>query len=179
MVSDSFQSLIRRWKQGDPTAFDQIYERTRKVVFYAVLGILHDASLAEDILQDTYMRFLERLDQYQEGNLLSFLVTMAKRLAINEYHKRRRTVHADESIDYLPAFDASADLETQTEHKDLIDRALSALTETERSIVVLYTIANLSHREIAAVLEKPIGTVTWMYQIALAKMRKAIKEVKE
>jgi RNA polymerase sigma-70 factor (ECF subfamily) len=179
MVSDSFQTLIRRWKQGDPTAFDQIYERTRKVVFYAVLGILHDAAASEDILQDTYMRFIDKIDQYQEGNLLSFLVTMAKRLAINEYHKRRRDVRADESIDYLPAFDAAADLETTVEHKVLIDRALSVLTETERSVVVLYTIANLSHREIAAVLEKPIGTVTWIYQMSLAKMRKAIKEVNE
>lgn len=178
-MTDSFQTLIRRWKQGDPTAFDQLYERTHKVVFYAVLGILHDKAASEDILQDTYLRFLERIDQYQEGQLLSYLVTMAKNLAINEYHKRARTVRANEALDYLPSFDAAADLEIQSANRDLIERALSALSPSERSVVVLHTISNLSHREIAAVLEKPLGTVTWMYQQALAKMRKTLKEVKE
>ncbi|MCK7484359.1 MAG: sigma-70 family RNA polymerase sigma factor [Bacillus subtilis] len=141
-MTDSFQTLIRRWKQGDPTAFDQLYERTHKVVFYAVLGILHDKAAAEDILQDTYMRFLERIEQYQEGRLLSYLVTMAKNLAINEYHKRARTIHANESLDYLPSFDAvrrSGNARART--ASLIERALAVLTPTERSVVVLYTIA--------------------------------------
>lgn len=173
---DVYQTLIRRFQNGDPSAFEQLYERTHKVVFYAILGIVHDRATAEDLMQDTYMRFLEHLDAYVDGNLLSYLVTMAKRLAINEYHKRSRIVHADESIDYVPTIDAAADLELQTANRDLITRALAVLDETERTVVVYYTIANLNHREIAAILDRPVGTITWLYQKALAKMRKTIKE---
>lgn len=175
-MSDVYQTLIRRFQNGDPKAFDQLYDRTHKVVFYAILGIVHNKATAEDLLQDTYMRFLEHLDAYVEGNLLSYLVTMGKRLAINEYHKQTRIVHADETIDYVPASDVAADLEMQTANRDLIARALAVLDETERSVVVYYTIANLNHREIAVLLDRPVGTITWLYQKALTKMRKTIKE---
>jgi RNA polymerase sigma-70 factor, ECF subfamily len=178
-MADSLPSLIQQLKNGDSAAFDRIYEKTHRVVFYSILGILHDVAAAEDILQDTYMRFMDHLDQYIDTNLVSYLVTIAKRLAINEYHKTKRTVFANDSIDYLPSYDVSSLLETSQEKRFLIETALAALDSAEKEIVVLYNIAGLNHREIALVLDKPLGTITWLYARSLKKMRHALKEVEE
>ena len=49
------------------------------------------------------------------------------------------------------------------------------LNETERQIVTLHVISGFKHREIAELLEKPVGTVLWTYNNALGKMRKAMQ----
>ncbi|MCK7484749.1 MAG: hypothetical protein MZU97_03815 [Bacillus subtilis] len=62
-MADSLPRLITQLKNGETSAFDRIYELTHRVVFYSILGILHDAAASEDILQETYMRFMDHLDQ--------------------------------------------------------------------------------------------------------------------
>ncbi|MDZ4197361.1 MAG: sigma-70 family RNA polymerase sigma factor [Candidatus Izemoplasmatales bacterium] len=98
-------------------------------------------------------------------------------MAINEYHKRKKISYDNEVIDVIPSYDVSGFALVQSEKRILIDRALSVLTQEEKNVVLLYNIANLTHKEIAATLDKPIGTITWLYQKALAKMKEALKEV--
>ncbi len=178
-MSDRFHSLIQSLRQGSSQAFDQLYEETHRVVYFSILGVIQDKQLAEDLLQDTYMRFLDYLPQYKNDNLISYLVTMGKRLAINEYHKRKRLQFTEETIDYVPAFDVYPLTVVQSEKQAIIDQALQVLTQEERNIVILYNIANLTHKEIAQALDRPLGTITWMYQRALKKMQAAVKEVEK
>lgn len=179
IMSDRFHTLIQSLRQGDSHAFDAIYQETHRVVYFSILGIIQDKQLAEDLLQDTFMRFLDYLPQYKNDNLISYLVTMGKRLAINEYHKRKRLQFTEETIDYIPAYDVYPQAIVQSEKRAIIDQALQALTQEERNIVILYNIANLTHKEISILLERPLGTITWLYQKALKKMQAAVKEVEE
>lgn len=174
-MGDSLNVLVRSLQQGNVDAFDEIYALTHKPVYYTILGILHDSSLSEDIMQDTYMKFLKNPSAYHEDNFMAYLVTIARNLAINEYNSRKRTELSDD-LEWSRNLSYEGSIEIDAEHKQLIEKGLSALDEFEKSVVLLYNISNLTHKEIAAVLQKPIGTITWTYSKALKKIREAIKE---
>jgi len=175
-VSDldlQLEGYIKKLKNGDSTAFDMIYECTYRKVFFLVLPILKDRALAEDIMQDTYLKFLEKLYDYKAKNSLAYLLTIAKNLAINEYNKRKREVK-DIDLD-SSAFAYDAYLEFSAQNEELIRSALSVLSQVEKNVFLLHNLENLTHREIALILEKPLGTITWTYQQAVKKMRKHLE----
>jgi RNA polymerase sigma-70 factor (ECF subfamily) len=160
---------IKRLGAGDEAAFDMIYQLTYRKIYFLVLPILRDKALAEDIMQDTYLKFLEKLYSYKAKNSLAYILTIARNLAINEYNKRKRVTKVEDEDINLFSFDEY--LEISVENKDLITKALSVLNEFERNVFLLHELENLKHREIAVILNKPIGTITWTYQQAIKKMR--------
>lgn len=174
-LKGNLEMLVKELRLGNEEAFNQIYEITYRKIYFIVLPILKDKSLTEDIIQDTYLKFLEKLYDYKSKNLLSYLLTIAKNLAINEYNKRKRNISIDnETVNYEFSFDEF--LEVKTVNKELIKNALSVLDKTERNIFLLHNIEDIPHREIAIILGKPLGTITWMYQRALRKMRKHLRD---
>ena len=174
-MGNTLNVLVKTLQQGNIDVFDEIYALTHKAVYYTILGILHDPSLSEDIMQDTYIKFLKKTGAYHEDNFVAYLTTIARNLAINEYNSRKRTELSDD-LEWSRNLSYSGSIEIDAEHKQLIEIGLSALNEFEKSVVLLYNISNLTHKEIAAVLQKPIGTITWTYSKALKKIREAIKE---
>jgi len=173
---DKINKLANDLKSGDASVFDELYELTYKVIYYSVLSILKDRSKSEDIVQDTYMRLLKNIDKYQDNNFVGYLVTMAKNLAINEYIQRKRVTYTDTDYDFMSDFSLMSQIEIDLEHKDIIERALNALDEVEKNVVIMHTISGLSHREIAQITNKPIGTITWIYAKAVKKMKSTLKE---
>lgn len=166
-MSASLQILVNRLKNGDKEAFDLIYENTHRQIFFVVLPIVNDRLLAEDIIQDTYIKFLENIEKYRNKNLLAYLITIGKNLAINEYHKKNRIVKVENFDDF-----AYSDLiEYKVEAQEAIQKALSILDNQERNIFLLHVLESLTFKEIALIINKPIGTVTWMYQKARRKMK--------
>ena len=170
----NLEKYIRQLKSGNKDAFDKIYELTYRKIFFIVLPILKDRSLAEDIIQDTYLKFLEKLYDYNAKNSLAYILTIAKNLAFNKYKKRKREIKVFESD--MDNFSFDTYLEISVENEELIKSALKELNNTERNIFLLHNLENLKHREIALILNKPLGTVTWVYQQAIRKMRKHLKE---
>ena len=173
---DRVNKLAKELKKGNRLVFDELYELTYKVVFYSVLSILKDKSKSEDIVQDTYLRMLKNIDKYQDNNFVGYLVTMAKNLAINEYTQRKRVTYTDSEYDFMSDFSLMSQIEIDLEHQDIIERALNALDESEKNVVIMHTISGLSHREIAEITQKPIGTITWIYAKAVKKMKDTLKE---
>lgn len=173
---DPLPFLVRRLQSGDASVFAEIYELTRKSVYFAALAILHDTALAEDIMQDTYLKVLDRLSTYQEQNFRAFLVRIARNEAINEYHRRKRTVASDDQIDYLGDYSLEGIVEVDAVKREIITKALASLEPFEKNVVIMHTISDLPHREIALILNKPVGTITWIYAKAVRKMKEAVKE---
>lgn len=174
-MGEDLNRLVRNLQNGNIDAFDAIYEQTHKAVYYAILGILKDPSLSEDILQETYMKFIKNPSAYQENHFLAYLITIGRNLAINEYKLRKKTTFTDDP-DWANQVDYNGLIEVNAEKKEIIERALSVLDPVEKNVVLLYNISNLTHKEIAVLLDKPIGTITWVYAKAIKKIRKAIKE---
>jgi len=172
-LNKSLEQYIIKFKNGDSNAFNKIYELTYRKIYFVALPILRDHSLAEDVVQDTYLKFLEKLYIYKTKNSQAYILTIARNLAINEYNKRKKIVRNIDLDRDVFSFDEY--LEISLSNKELIVSALNILSINERNIFLLHNLEHLTHREISMIIDKPLGTVTWTYQQAIKKMRKHLK----
>lgn len=174
-MKEKLEKALIALKNGDTNSLATIYNLTSKGVFTFVLPIVKDYATAEDVMQQTYIAVYEKASYYQEGtNVRNWILTIAKNLAINEFNKRKKIVGFDYDEDQvvpdgLYSIDQSVDTPT-------IRLASEILTESEFKILIMFTVGEYKHREIAELLDLPIGTVTWKYKVALEKLRKELEK---
>lgn len=168
---DKINLIIKELKQRNYQSFDTFYNLTKNQVFYAIISVVKDNDLAEDIMQDTYVKFLEKIDQYKDGaNPYAYLSTIARNLAINVYNQRKREVYSEEIFETLPS------PEEKNDEEDIF-RILNLLEIDEREIVTLHIINDLKFREIASIVDKPLGTVLWIYNKAIKKLKEKVGDI--
>ena len=166
--------LIARIKEsGDETAFAEFYELTSKGLFSYLLSIVRRREVAEDLMQDTYVRFRQSVQSYKSGNPAAFLIEIGKNIAFNHI-KRAKYETATDFSEWEPVSGEKSveDLADTT----VTDAMKKVLTADESQIVMLYVVAGFKHREIAEIVKKPVGTVLWTYNNSLKKLRKYLKE---
>lgn len=169
---DSLIAVMR--ETGDEDAFAEFYRLTSPGLFAFLLAVLKEEAAAEDIMQDTYIRFRNGLSGYRIGtNPTAFLIQIGKRLAFNELKKRKRELQVDFADWNAPSRAPDPSEIADTSALDAVKRHLSA---DEAQIVMLHAVAGFKHREIAAIMKKPAGTVMWSYNNALKKLRKVLQE---
>ena len=79
--------------------FDEFYNLTKNKVFYMAYSILQDYHLSEDILQDTYIKFLKHKKKVKvDGNILSYLLEISKNLSLNYVNKHKKVVNIDNIV---------------------------------------------------------------------------------
>jgi RNA polymerase sigma-70 factor (ECF subfamily) len=172
ILKSNLEALVKALKHGDEYAFEKLYNGTYRQIFFVILPIIRDKALAEDIVQDTYLKFLQKLSDYKSKNILSYLITIAKNLAINEYNRRKKVTKLDD----LNEFSYEEYIEIKLERQEIISNALSILDDDEKNVFLLHVIENLTHREISIITSKPTGTVSWLYSKAVKKMKDYLKE---
>lgn len=163
--------IIYELKHDNLDFFDDFYDLTKKQVYYAIMMIVKDVEATEDIMQDTYLRFLNNINRYKDNtNVIAFIVTIARNLAINYYNRRKKEMY----FDYTNYEDFHS-------HKDtpLLDLMYETLEGEELQVFTLHIIDELKHREIAKIMKKPLGTITWLYNKAVKKMKQKVGEEDE
>ncbi len=168
MEQKDLNRLVKELQSGNIEVFDDIYYQTKDIVYYSIFLILKDHQLSEDIMQDTYLKALEKIHSYKrQAHFKSWLVTIAKNLAINEFNRRKRETFVDLSEnEYLLGNTAST-----AENEVLITQIFKVLSDTEKEVVLLHVLGDLKHREISELIDKPLGTVTWIYNEAIKKLK--------
>lgn len=164
-----YDDLIELLKQKDEEAFEYVYHETKHAVYAIIVSIVKDRDISQDIMQDTYITMLEKINQYQIGkNFLSWLLVIARNKAIDHYRFKQREIliDANDSETILPITAACG------ERNVIVDEILNTLTEIERNIFVLRTVEDLTSKEIANILNMPLGTVLWHYSRAIKKIKK-------
>lgn len=153
-----------------------VYELTKKQVFFSVYAIIKDYGKAEELMQDTYIKIRQHITSYKTNtNALAWVTRIAKNLAINAYHKQKKEVITDDlEQDFL--FHASNE-NTMLDNM-LLKKLLTLLTLEERQVVMLHTLGN-KHKEIAKQLNKPLGTILWIYNKAIKKLQKEMSKSEE
>lgn len=168
----NLEDIIEEFRVGNYDSFDEFYHQTNKQLYVFIYDIIRNRQSSEDLLQETYMRFLNHIDKYKKNtSYFNFLVTIARNLAINEYHKQKRMVYDEEYI-------YSVKEESPTDVPDLF-YLLDYLNEKEREIVILHMIDNLKFKEIAKMKDKPLGTILWLYNKAIKKLKRKVEEENE
>ncbi len=162
------QEDLQRLLDGDMSAFDSFYNSTKRSIFYNIFALLKDTSLSEDVLQETYLKFLENLPNLkQEKNVLGFLFVTSRNLALDVIKKRKR------EVEFSPLeYERLSEEDNSNEHLDVIEKAKSLLKDKEFEIVILHVVNGLTHQEIAKLKHRPLGTITWAYNNAIKKLKK-------
>lgn len=165
------EQQMQLMQKGSEQAFEVVYNMTKKHVFFTIYAILKDYGLSEELMQDTYIKVRTTIYQYKKNTYaLAWILTIARNLAINVYHKRKRELISDElENDFL--FHATN--EDTMNNNLLVQKLLIHLNLDERQVVSLY-MAGFKHREIAAQLDKPLGTVLWLYNKAIKQLQKEV-----
>jgi RNA polymerase sigma-70 factor (ECF subfamily) len=155
--------LIARTLQGELTAFEQLVERHRSIVFRVAARIVGPDD-AEDVSQDAFLRAFHRLDQYRgTATFRSWLLQITQNTALNRlaWARRRPTEAAGESRDTAdpdPIRQPATALEDR-ERQERLELKLRGLRPEYRSLLILRDLEGLSYNEIADVLDMPIGSV--------------------
>ncbi len=167
------RGLVREMKKDPNASFPRFYERTKRRVFYLLLSYVRNSDDAEDLLQDTYVAFLSSLDKVAASlNPLSYLLTSARNKAIDWL--RSKSKEAD-----LGAQDIEEISGTEFVYDDssgLLGRIASLLTPLEFRTYVLHVLGDMTFKEIAKIVKRPIGTLTYTYGNAIGKLQKGLTE---
>lgn len=170
------QEVVRRVLAGDREAFRLVVLRHQRVLIELVYRQTGDRAGSEDMVQETFLRAYEALDRFDPRYRLS---TWLSRIALNvaRDHGRRRGVR-DASQEQVAALQRDVVREPAPEHaaaraeaKESVTQALLALPPAQRELVVLSVYGGLSHREIAALQDVPLGTVKSRLRAAFGKLR--------
>lgn len=179
MTDRQFERRIKMIQQGDKQGLKEIYDEYGKMIYQCVFQILHSPHDAEDVTSDFFLKLWKIADTYCFGGKHKrWLVTIARNMALDLIKKKSHeqlTVNDAEDFSNEPADRVSTE-ETVTGNMAVAE-ALDRLDESEREIVNMKIFADMTFKDIAAVLEKPIGTVTWKYRNAITKLREFIGEV--
>lgn len=152
---------------GDIAALEQLYVELRVPVFAAALAISGDRSVAEDVLQETFVRVYSHAHTFRPGSAArAWVVTIARNLAFDALRRRAREVASGRPDGRVDA---------RASPLELIETLLE-LEPAERQIVALHDVAGLTHAEIARELGLPAGTVRWKYRVALGRLRARMEE---
>ncbi len=164
---------IARSAAGDKAAFGRLVERYQRFAYSIGYRMTGRADLAEDLAQDAFLRAWQALPRFRgDSQFRTWLGRIVTNVSIDYLRSRRPEVALDERLpagaETLPAQAMRA--ETQ----EVVRRAILALPAQSRAALVLREYEGLSYKEIAAVLDIPIGTVMSRLNYARAALRETL-----
>lgn len=161
------RDLLLRHRAGDAEAFAAVYDRYAAGLLFYLRSRTGDAALAEDLLQDCFLRLLNVSPFELRDSVQNLLFVIARNLALDE--GRRSSLRSRSAPRLVPAPGAPA------EDLEPLARALQELPEEQRDVVVLKFHAGLTFARIAEVVEVPEPTVKSRYRYALSKLAELLK----
>lgn len=172
--------LVAKVADGDESAFLKLYDRYASRVHALTLRILSEPMLAEEATQDTFLKLWGRARQYlaERGSLLVWLLTIARRTALDRLRLegRRPTLSHSVDPDTLWQSIASEDsLSVEARWRSMYF-AVQSLPEQQRQVLELAYYQGLSQSEIAETLGWPLGTVKSRLRAAMDSLRREWNE---
>lgn len=151
------ERLMRRFSRGDPIACRELYEMFGRAVFVVALKSLGDRSLAEEAVQQTFLRAWKASGQFDVGRDPGpWLYTIARRVSIDLYRRERRHRDHHQGTTEIVALPPSIEDTWDTWQ---VRAALDRLPADELEVVRATHFLGLSHTETAGKLGIPVGTV--------------------
>jgi len=183
-ISDA--DLIALVTQGDQEALELLYERYSRAVYSFSLRIVGDVQVAEEILQEVFVRAWQQGGSFQStrGTLITWLLSITHNLSIDEVRRRKRRPQKAESAEpetILAALpDEGLDVEEEVWLSSLrvsIQDALQQLPVAQREAIELAYFQGLTQREIADTLGEPLGTIKTRMRLGMLKLREQLGPV--
>jgi RNA polymerase sigma-70 factor, ECF subfamily len=176
----TLEELLSAVARGDQAAFAALYDRVAGPVYGLIRRVLRDPSQSEEITQEVLLevwRTATRFDR-SRGSAQGWMMTMAHRRAVDRVRSEQASRNRDERVATLDAatsaFDEVAeDVETRLEQQQ-VRQALDRLTDLQREAVELAYYQGYTYREVAELLDAPLGTVKTRLRDGLIRLRDTI-----
>jgi RNA polymerase sigma-70 factor (ECF subfamily) len=186
------EELIRELQDGSRTAFDELVDRFSAPLLNFIARMIGDYVIAEDLLQETFIRLWTKKNSYREiAKFSTWLYTVAGNLAKSELRRRRfrRMLplssgssgfgEDDDRTFDLP--DPASDPEKDHERRNIqrrVEEEISKLPVVFKEIVILRDIQELSYEEISIILKIPLGTVKSRVNRARQRLQENLKDLR-
>ena len=156
-------SLVEKVKSGDSQAFADLYSQTYQKVYYFALSILKDEHMAEDALQESYIKVLNNIDSLKENRLfVAWLNRITYNVCMRMIEKNKAEQGYDEAVESIAdeSIENNPLLRTiRSEESSELMRHILKLPEGHRAVLILKYYSNFKTEEIAEALDIPPGTV--------------------
>jgi RNA polymerase sigma-70 factor (ECF subfamily) len=171
------QHLLRR----DVRAFEQLYDRHSRIVYGLVLRILQQASTAEEVVQDVFLQLWRNAGQYQStrGPFVPWLLTVARNRALDTLRlKSERQRRREDQTEELPPIAQVPEYEKALDEKrraEIVRSLMGSLSAQQKKAIEMAYFEGLSHSEIAAALQEPLGTVKSWIRNGLLRLKEGLQ----
>jgi RNA polymerase sigma-70 factor (ECF subfamily) len=171
-----FDNNIALILSGNKEGLKNIYSEYISFIYKITYNVLLHKADAEDVTSEFFIKLWNISDKYKSGNGHKvWLAQIARNMAIDYARKHKKEQLSDDIItisDTNPHSPPDKQYENEVLDSIMIEQTLSCLKEKERQIIDMKILGDFTFKEIAKVLNLPMGTVTWRYQNAIKKLQK-------
>lgn len=172
------RSIIERVKRGDTEAFEVLVRRYSRRALAIAFRLMHQPEDAEDLVQDAFLRALERIRQFDtERPFGPWFFRVLINLGMNAQRSRALRATEPEMAEIPSPSDGPDVLLERCEVRDRFARALSALPPRQRLIVTLYEVDGMPSADIAELVGVTQETVRWHLHQARQRLREALRSL--
>ncbi|MBQ2879248.1 MAG: sigma-70 family RNA polymerase sigma factor [Anaerotignum sp.] len=185
------RDLIRRAKQGDMLAFEELILQHEKIVYNLALRMMNHSEDAQDISQEVFLKAYRSLSNFDERSAFStWLYRITHNTCIDEMRKRKGklTYSLEEELEsedgsmqrqVADAGDTPEESLMRKEQKSEILQALDTLSEEHKAAIILRDVKGMAYEEIAEILELSLGTVKSRISRARNQLKTEILKMRE
>ena len=183
-ISDS--QLISQYKNGNEDAFAELVNRHKNKIFTTIYLIVKDQYLAEDLLQETYVKVVNTIKSgryNEEGKFLPWVTRIAHNLAIDHFRKAKRypMIVMEDGSNIFNTLEFSEDsIESRQIQQDthaLLRDLIKELPDSQREVLMMRHYMQMSFQEIAEATDVSINTALGRMRYALINLRKKMNKL--
>lgn len=169
MTEIQFADCIQRMCQKEKEGLHEVYLEYISFIYSVIYEKVQNRENAEDITSEFFIKLWEKAHTYRPGHgHKGWLATIARNMAVDFLRKRVR----EELREELPEHAGENTVEKEAIGSLTLKEAMNRLNTDEREIINLKVMGDLTFKEIAKILQLPMGTVTWRYREAVSKLRR-------
>lgn len=183
-ILHSDDELMVRVKKGDMKAFEALYDRYNKRLFHFILRFVGERDLAEDILQETFLRIFKKRKSYRKaGHFSTYLFTIGRNLcldALKTWEKRHILISQEDYVETV--IDLSKGPSEALEETDIsrtVQREIEALPNDQQEVLVLSKYSGLPYEEIAKIVSSTPAAVKQKVYRAMLALKQKLKKMDE
>jgi RNA polymerase sigma-70 factor (ECF subfamily) len=185
-VNPTDAELIASYRGGSEAAFEKLVEKYKSRVYTTIYLIVKDQAIAEDLLQDVFVKVVHTLtaDGYnEEGKFQPWLMRIAHNLAIDHFRRSKRypTIIMEDGSNVFNtlkfAEESIEDARVKEDTVELVRKLIDELPESQKQVLIMRHYMDLSFQEIAEQTGVSINTALGRMRYALINMRKKLKQL--
>nr|WP_268798352.1 sigma-70 family RNA polymerase sigma factor [Pseudomonas sp. BSw22131] len=176
--TDELRQLLAQCSLGNRRAFETLYRNVSGQLFAVALRCMGQRDLAEDVLQEAFVRIWNSASQY-DANLsapMTWMISITRNKAIDQLRKHREAPLTDEQANAL--LDETPSALSQLERSrdaNALQRCLDTLEDMQRQSIITAYFHGASHGELTALLAAPLGTVKSWIRRGMERLRRCLE----